>query len=165
VGGCGGVRSANQLKATRWKLFVYVRSKFPSPYKLVLKVDILSVNQLPANSPPPTSNAVPPHQGTSKAHKMHIIPHRKTALVDHIKPQGCWHSTAAGHPSTPSASASVPVSRQPQPQAAAISQITKINRARRRTKNAVAVSSGRIPWPPREISGGGAQARTRFFWA
>jgi hypothetical protein len=24
---------------------------------------------------------------------------------------------------------------------------------------------GRIPWPPREISGEEAQARTRFFWA
>jgi hypothetical protein len=29
-GVCGGVRSANQLKVTRLKLFVYVRNKFPS---------------------------------------------------------------------------------------------------------------------------------------
>jgi hypothetical protein len=38
-------------------LFVYVRSKFPS-IQILLKVDILSVNPLPANSPALTSNAV-----------------------------------------------------------------------------------------------------------
>jgi hypothetical protein len=42
--------------------------KFP-PNKLLLKVDIPSVNPLPATSPARTSNAVPPHKGTSNVHQ------------------------------------------------------------------------------------------------
>jgi hypothetical protein len=55
---------------------------FLHTYKPLLRVDVLSVNSLPENSPARTSNAVPPHQGTSKH-----IKHRTSAHQMHIKPR------------------------------------------------------------------------------